>query len=124
VSIDHLISTGILTVHRVHQAARHLYQPRHQTAKSWPQRDAAHHKEADLSQVNRTASLVAKAEWATGNNNRSLQSQRVLSAKGDGKVNGQRIDALAHLLRYLLGSARARRGYLCALSWRHLCTTV
>jgi nicotinamidase-related amidase len=49
VSIDHLICTGILTVHRVHQAARHLYQSWRQTTKSWPQRDAAHHKEANLS---------------------------------------------------------------------------
>jgi hypothetical protein len=56
----------------MHQAARHLYQSWHQAAKSWSQRNAAHNKEADLSQVYRATSLVAKAEWAAGNNNRSL----------------------------------------------------
>jgi len=47
----------------------------------------------------------------------------VLGAKGDGKVNGERIDPLVYLRRYLRGSTRARRGRLCALAWGHLCAT-
>jgi hypothetical protein len=56
----------------MHQAARHLYQSWHQATESWPQRDAAHNKEADLSQINGTTSLVTKAERTGGDDNRSL----------------------------------------------------
>jgi thymidylate synthase len=122
--IHYLIRTRILTIYRMHHAARHLYQSRHQAAKSWSERNAAHNEEADLSQVNRAARLVAKAERPSGDNNRSLQSQWVLGAERDGKVNGERIDPLVRLLRNLRGSARARRGHLRALAWGHLCTTL
>jgi hypothetical protein len=108
----------------MHQAARHLHQSRHQAAKSWSERDTAHNEEADLSQINCATSLATKAEWAAGNNNRSLQSQWVLGAEGDGKVNGEGIYALARLSDHLRGSARARRGHLCALTRGHLCTTL
>jgi hypothetical protein len=108
----------------MHQAARNLYEPRHEAAKSRSQRDAAHNKETNFPQINRATSLVAKSEWTGGDNDRSLQSQWVLGTERDGKVNGERIDPLTHLLRHLHGSARARRGHLGALSWRHLCTTL
>ena len=56
----------------MHQSTRYLDQSWHQAAESRSQRDAAHHKEADLSQVNGTTSLVTKAERTGGDDNRSL----------------------------------------------------
>jgi hypothetical protein len=107
----------------MHQATGNLNQPRHQTAVSRPQRDATHDEEANLSKINRAAGLVAKSEWPAGDNDWTFKSQRMLSAKGDGKIYGERINALVHLFRDLCGSSRARCRHLCALAWRHLCTT-
>jgi hypothetical protein len=122
VSIHYLISAWILSAHRMHQPARYLHQSRHEAAKSRSKRDAAHHKEPNRTQVNRAASLITESEWPAGNDNRPLESQWMLSAKGDGKVNGERVDAFAHLFRHLRRFTLARRGDLCALSWGHLCT--
>jgi hypothetical protein len=107
----------------MHQAARNLYEPRHEAAKSRPQRDATHNKETNLSQINRATSLVAKAEWPAGDNDRSLKSQRMLGTERDGKINRERIDAFVHRFCRLCGSAGTRRSDLCTLSWGHLCAT-
>jgi hypothetical protein len=122
VPIQHLIGTWILAVHAVQQTTRNLDQSWHWAAISRSQRDAAHNKEADITQIDCAPSLVAKPEGATGYNNWTLKSQRMLGPKRDGKINGEGIDALVHLLRNLRSTALARRGHLCALSWRHLRT--
>jgi hypothetical protein len=122
-SVQNLISTWILTMYRMHHPARYLNKARHQTAKSWSQRNATNNKEAHFTKINRRAGLVTESEWPTRNNDRALESQGMLGTKSDGKVNGQRVDALNHPLHHLRRSARAWRCYLWALSRMHLRTT-
>jgi hypothetical protein len=122
-SVQYLIRTWILTMYRMHHPARYLDKARHQTTKSWSQRHATNNKEAHFTKVNRRAGLVTESEWPTRNDDRALESQGMLGTKSDGKFNGQRVDALAHLLHHLRCSAHARRSYLWALARRHLGTT-
>jgi hypothetical protein len=79
----------------MHETPRNLNQSWHEAAKPRPQRDAAHYKESNISQVDRGAGLAAESEWPTRYNNRSLQPQRMLAAECDRKVNGHGVDPLA-----------------------------
>jgi hypothetical protein len=124
VPIHHLVCTWILTIDRVHDAAGNLHQSWQKATESWAQGDAAHNKEANLPQINRATSLVAKAKWSTGDNDRSFKSERMFAPQRDGKVDGKRIDALMLRLRTLPSAARTRSSHLGAFSWGHLCATV